>query len=256
MKIEEEKSEEQNLSPNELSNAEMIKKMQEQIDALLSQKAAPQMGANETATAITQLVEKLKEKPDSEKYGGEDTYTRPEDIDPDDMMEEGRTFFSHQVYYVIADDKRSGHNVRTPFGKAIEFIYQSTKQVKTGNETRLHNISTYTTHSKKEEAWILEHKFYGAIFFSSHTEALSVDARKATKLAKIIIVLQRYEVHKIIKMAKDNGIPPSENIPALRISLANFLAEKEIRAEEESNRVRVKEAIIDKEVFNIESASE
>jgi len=230
-----------------VTNNEMFLAMQKQIDELKKIKNVP--GSESTAEVLRELVAELKQKPDSEKYGGEDTYTRPEDIDPEDVLDEGVTFFSHQVAYVIADDKRNGHNVRTPFGKAIKFVYQSTRQVKTGNETKLHNLSTYTSFSKKEVQWIRDHKFFGTIFFSSHSKALTTDAVKASRLAKIIVTLQRYDVHKVIKMAKGLGIEPSEDINGLRIAIANMQADNEMKAEAESNQLRVREAIIEKEIL-------
>ena len=234
-------------TPEVITNEEMFKAMQKQINELKALKAVPE--SESTADILKQLVSELKQKPDSEKYGGEDSYTRPEDIDPSDILEEGVTFFSHQVAYVIADDKRDGHNVRTPFGRAIKFTYQSTRQVKTGNETRLHNLSTYTSYSKTEVEWIESHKFFGTIFFSSHKKAFSTDAVKASRLAKIIITLQRYDVHKVVKKAKGLGIEPSEDINALRIAIANMQAENEMVAEAKSNQIRVREAVIEGEIL-------
>ena len=250
MKLEEEnKGSEEKKVPvqSDISNKEMFLKMQKQIDDLTALKSVP--AAESTVDVLKELVSQLQNKPDSEKYGGEDTYTRPEDIDPEDVLDEGVTFFSHQVFYVIADDKRNGHNVRTPFGKPIIFMYQSTRQVKHGNETKLHNVSAYTSYSKKEVEWIREHKFFGTIFFSTHTKAMSVDAIKASRLAKIIITLQRYEVHKVVKMARDLGIEPSQDIQGLRIAIANMQAEREMKAEEQSNLIKVRESIIEKDIL-------
>lgn len=249
MKLEEENKSEKESNKKEVvvpaaDNNDLVKELLEEVRKLKEKSAE-----SDTILAIKELVAGLKERPDSEKYGGEDTYTRPEDIDPEDRLEVGVTFFSHQVAYIIADDKRNGHNVRTPFGKAIKFVYQATRQVKSGNETRLHNLSSYTSYSKKEVEWIMDHKFYGTIFFSSHTEALGADAKKASKLARIIVTLQRYDVHKIVTMAKGLGIPPSDNIPALRIAIANKQAEDEIRAEEASSAIRLKESIIEKDLL-------
>lgn len=229
------------------SNEDMFLKMQAQIDELIKLKNAPEK--EDTVSVLKALVAEIKQKPDSEKYGGEDTYTRPEDIDPEDVLSKGVTFFSHQVAYCIADDKRNGHNVRTPFGRPINFIYQSTKQVKSGNETKLHNLSTYTSHSKVEIEWIMAHKFFGTIFFSTHSEALSIDAMKASRLARIILTLQRYDVHKIVRMAKGLGIAQSPDINGLRIAIANMQAERELKAEYESNAIKVKEAIIEGDIL-------
>lgn len=249
MKIEE--SEETKKQPVEATNLEMMQKMQDQINELTAQKKSGQeaKGAPDTAEILKELVAELRNKPDSEKYGGEDTYTRPEDLDPEDMLEEGETFFSHQVAYIIADDKRNGHNVRTPFTRPIKFVYQSTRRVNSGNETRLHNLSIYTSYSKTEVKWLREHKFFGTIFFSSHSKALSVDAMKASRLAKIILTLQRYDVHKIVKMAKAMDIEPSEDINGLRIAVANMQAENEIKAEAKSNQIKVRESLIEGEIL-------
>ncbi len=248
MKIEEDNS--GNSAPiPAISNIDMLVKMQAQIDELTAKKESQPAGTNETVEAIKTLVAELKEKPDSEKYGDENTYTRPEDIDPNDRLEVGIAFFSHQVAYIIVDDKRDGHNVRTPFGKAIKFAYQSTKAVKHGNETKLHNVSVYTSFSKKEVAWLESHKFFGTIFFSNHGDALSTDAKKAGKLARIIIVLQRYDVNKIIKIAKGLGIAASQDINALRIAIANKQAEDEMEAESAANLIKVRESIIEKDIL-------
>ena len=174
----------------------------------------------------------------------------PEDIDPEDVLSEGVTFFCHQVAYIISDDKRNGHNVRTPFGRVIKFTYQSTRQIKTGNETKLHNLSIYTRFRKKQIKWTKDHKFYGTIFFNNHSEALGTDAKKATKLARIILTLQRYDVHKILRIAKSLDIPSMQDISALRTIIANKQADQEMSQEDAQNRLKVREAIIDKQILN------
>lgn len=247
MKVVEEKPEQS----EKLTNSEMLVKMQAQIDELTKQKENAPKGSNETVEAITALVEQMKERPDEEKYGGEDSYTRAEDIDPEDIIPYGQgvTFFSHHVAYVIVDDKRNGHNVRTPFHRAIKFVYQSTRTVKHGKENILHNLSAYTSHSKAEIKWLQEHKFFGTIFFTSHKDAMNIDVIRANKLARIIITLQRVDVSRIIKMASDLGIPQSDDVNVLRIAIAHMQVETQMKAEEQANAVRVKEAIIEKDIL-------
>ena len=84
---------------------------------------------------------------------------------------------------------------------------------------------------------------------------MSTDARKASKLARIMTALQRYEVGRIISMAKQHGIEPSQDINMLRLVLANKQADEEIQKEDASNEIRVKNAIIEKEVIPLKQIS-
>jgi len=237
-----------------IDQTELLEQMRLEIKKLQEQQSQPaNSGGNiDVVSALTLLAEQLKQKPDSEKYGGANFYVKPEDIDQDDLIVDGVPFFCHQVYYVIVDDVRQGFPVKTPFGNVITFQYQSTKRVSSGNETRLHNLSVYVSYSKKEVAWLEGHRGYGSIFFKNHVAAMSIDSRKAAKLARIMAVLQRYDVAKVVKMANANGISPSTDINTLRLVLANKQADEEMKTEEASNQIRVKEALIEADILKEE----
>lgn len=244
--IDSEKNEQRSPSVN---TEELLFSMQKEIEFLKKNQENANPKDESTKELITSLVKELKNKPDSEKYGGENFYVKPEDIDRNDLIEDGVTFFCHQVCYVIVDDIRQGFPIRTPFGNKILFKYQSTKKVGTGNETKLHNLSVYVSYSKKEVKWLNEHRGYGSIFFNSHVAAMSIDGKKAAKLARIMAVLQRMPVAGVIRMAGQNGIEPSEEIQTLRLSIANKQADDEIKRETESNAIKVKEALIESDIL-------
>lgn len=250
LEIEELSGSEENKKKSEDTNqTELILAMQKQISELQNQKSRGNKSDVDIADVLKDLVAGLKEKPDSEKYGGDNFYVKHEDIDPEDLIIDGVPFYCHQVMYVIVDDKRNGHPVRTPFGNTIVFEYQSTRRVKNGKEERLHNISQYVSKSKKEVAWLKQHRGYGSIFFESHIDAMNVDGRKAAKLAKIMAVLQRSDTGKIIKLANQNGITPSQDVDMLRLSIANKQAENEIAAEDAANQIKLRNSIIEKEII-------
>ena len=229
--------------------------MKRELDELKKEKESSQEGTPQadTASLMKELVEGLREKSDDEKFRGRDSYVGYQDIDPKDVLKDPVSFYAHKIGYVIVDDKRNGHNVSTPFKRDIVFKYQSTKKVGSGTEAMLHNISQYTCRSKKELEWLEAHTFYGSIFFSSHKEAMSVDARRAGKLARIMGVLNRMEVAKVINMADKNGISMSEDIGMLRIAIANKQANEELAREDQANALRVKEADIAKQLIKGET---
>ena len=231
-----------------MNNDELIKQMQIEIKTL-KEKAEKSAPVSDTSAVLTELVNQLKEKPDSEKYCGGNAYVKQEDIDPEDQLEQGVTFFCHQTGHVIVDDKRQGHPVRTPFGEPILFQYQSTKSVKTGRETKLQTLSAYTSWSKMEVNWLKEHSLFGSMFFENHQHALSMDGRRAAILAQMMITLNTYEPHKINKIAKQNGIPASIDVAGLRLAIAIQQADKQIVAEDEANQIRLKKTLIEEEVI-------
>ena len=240
----------ENKTENVLSNKELIEIAKAELKKELG--LSTPANSDATAEAIKQLVTQLKEKPDDEKYGGENKYVQLVDIDKEDRLEQGVTFFSHKVTYVIVDDKREGFPVQTPYKNVIKFDYQSTKKVGSGKEAKLHNLSAYTSFSKKEVAWLKEHTSFGSVFFMSHKEALTVDNVRANKLARKMTVLNRMDTARVIKMANDCSINQMEDMHALRVAIANKQVDEEMAKELEANEIRVKEARIEEELFTKE----
>jgi len=241
--------EEVNENSGKDQTAELVLQMKKELEELKKEKQSPASGSTDALSLMKELVAGLKEKPDSEKYGGEGTYTKIEDIDPEDYLEEGYSFFCHQVGYVIVDDTRQGMAVQTPFKNVIKFVYQATRKTGTGNETKLHNLSSYTSYSKKEVEWLKKHRAFGSIFFVSHMDALNADSRKAAKLARVMSVLNSSDVHRIIQIAKQNNIEPSQDINMLRLSIANKQVDEEMAKEDQANQIRLKESIIEQDLL-------
>ncbi len=234
-----------------ITNAEMLKKLSDRIDQLEKEKTKGFVSGNDNQESlIKNLAKALRENSGIEKKLGDSYYVSPEDIDPNDVLDPGVSFYSHKVMFVISSDKRQGMSVRTPFGDPIVFSYQSTRRVGTGREAKLHNLSVYTSFSKKEVEWLKSCRDYGSIFFDNHTKALSVDSRKADKLARIMGVLNTYSVNKIVNLATQNDIPQSTDPQVLKLAIANKQADTEISKENSQNEIRIKESIIESELLS------
>jgi hypothetical protein len=228
---------------------DLIKNLQEQVDELKKQKesAAP---SNNQAELLEKLIDKIAgNKADSSNFIFEHNYTTESQIDPNDMLpkDEWVTFVTHKVGYVSVDDTRQGVPVRVPFGK-IQFEYESTKQVKNGKEVDLYNISRYTCKSKKELNWLKSHSKYGSLFFDNIKGARSIDGVKAIKLASVMRGLQSMGQHDVVNQARAYGLNIGDDVNLLRGQIAQMIVDKQIRAENENNRMRVGEAELEAQI--------
>ena len=220
----------------------MFEELQKEIKELKEQKqVTPNPGNVDMAKLMTELVEGLKDKPDSEKYGGKNAYVDQSHIDPDDILdkEDEVTFFCYRTRYLIVDDKRQGLPVQTPFKNEIWFKYSSTRQRQVGKEIELLNLSTYACKSKKEKEWLLEHTLYGSMFFTSIDSNSAPDSRKAAKLVKYMTSLMNMGQSDVVSMAKQHGIPMMEKVHEMRLAIANKLADQEVEKELAANEIRI-----------------
>jgi hypothetical protein len=177
--------------------------------------------------------------------------TRMDTIDLDDLLpdEEQTTFVAHKVFYVVTDAKIAGRNVMAPYG-AIEFKFFGARHSQRGKETDLFTFCCYTTKSRKEKEFLMKHPLFGTMFFTSINEAVSVDARKASKLAKAMTSLLSYGQQQLINLARQYNAPITNDLQEIRASLASKIAEEQMKQEEQSSLVRLKEKVAADELFN------
>jgi hypothetical protein len=232
----------------------LVRQLQEEIKELKQTKVAPsqqqQIAPIDQAGLLEKLVDKIQgNKTDTNGFVFEHNYVSEHEIDPEDVLpkDEWVTFVTHTVGHVIVDDLRNGKPVRVPFGK-ISFEYESTKQVKNGKETDLYNLSKYTCKSKKELNWLKSHSKYGSLFFDNIKGARSIDGVKAIKLASVMRGLQSMGQHDVVNQARAYGLNIGDDVNLLRGQIAQMIVDKQIRAENENNRMRVGEAELEAQI--------
>ncbi len=216
------------------SSEETIRLLQEQVAQLMQNQTSPiKPGADGSnmELLVSMLANALNKKEEQPKTGqfSFDTMHTTGDYDPKDILppQECVTFITHRTFYVIADDKRNGLNIRAP-KNMIVFKYESTKQVKSGRETDLIHLSTYTCSSRTELEWLRNHSHFGITFFDKISTALTIDAVRGANLAKKMLSLQKIGHHNLIKMAQSYDLPVLEDLNMMRIQIAQASVEAEM----------------------------
>ena len=162
-------------------------------------------------------VSKNKEEDTASAY----SYTKEENIDPDDFDEKGVIFCGYSTGYVIVDDVRNGHNVLPPFKKPILFGFMGMRKTRNqqGREV-LNTFCSFTSKSKKEQKWLREHRYFGIKFFETHMEALAMDADKGQKLMHYVDVCMGYDQAQLMTLCKQFGVGIHSDVMIMRKNLA------------------------------------
>ena len=216
------------------SNEELLKALAEmraemaELKANSNKKAESNIGGM-SPEQLAELIAGVSKATASRKDGDSlqmDSFVAERDIDPDDWDKEGLQFCAYGTGYVVVDDTRNGFPVATPFKNVIYFQYAGSQR---GNrnehgEQELATFCTYTSHSKKEQQWLRDHKYFGLKIFESHIDALNVDAIFAQRLVKYIDSLMAQDQNLVIEQCKSYGIPISKDIRRMRVALAQKMA--------------------------------
>ena len=204
-------------------------------------------GATTSSTNdLEAVIRAIKEKTDEEKYGSDgQAYVASDDMDPDDIIEDGVPFYCHGGGYYIADDKRKGRNVATPFRQGIMFTIYSSKRTGSGRDVKQENIARYVSYSKKEVKWLRESSFYGWKIFDDIKVATSAHAKLAFEINKNYTAAKGMPVSTLISECKKLGIEQSTDLENMRLTYATAQAEIAQKRHEDDQLLRSKNAAIE-----------
>lgn len=176
--------------------------------------------SEQMAQLVAAVVKASKTQPDAILSATD--FVNERDIDKDDWDEDGVIFCGYSNGYFIADDKRNGFPVRTPYGNVIVLMFQGFTKTRDNNGKEvLNTFCAYLSKSKKEQQWLRDHSFFGIKFFESAKEALSQNAERAQKLTRFINVVMGMTQDAIITNCKAYKVNISEDMRAMRVGLAN-----------------------------------
>lgn len=227
------KGDAQDLSNDKQGNDE-FKKMQRQLEAmnieLINMKAekanvAPTSYSGMSEKQLVELISAVskasKERPDEDKLNMVG-FVDEKNIDPDDYDEVGVMFCTYGMGYVIVDDVRQGYAVQTPYKNKIFFMFEGMTKTRDdrGREV-LNNFSVYRSHSKKEQKWLREHKFFNSRFFETVAEAMKTNVDRAQKLVRFINIAMGMEQDSMVKNCRHYNVPLTNDTRGMRIALAN-----------------------------------
>ena len=215
---------------SELSQRQINEKLTDQLLSMQEELVAIKLGIvpQDPGGQMAEVIKALRERSDEEKFGG--AYTRAEDINPEDALsaEEAVTFFAYQSQYFIVDDKRNGREVRTPYYTTLHFKYESSRVQKSGKDNNIFSMSTYVCRSKREVEWLRNHTHYNALFFDKQKSELGEDAVYATIVARVMTSLNGMGQIQIVALAKQHGIPLTQDIRSMRVQVASMQAKKQM----------------------------
>ena len=246
-------------APAGIMSAEMQQKLLDQVSSMaekldaLEKKNTESKSADSSENLIRELTRALGNKGSLDQLDATG-YIDANLIDKDDILSEDEIvrFYAHVSTYVIVDDLRHGTPVRTPFGNVIKFEYIASKTSGSGKHKEIEHSCVYRCRSKKEAEWLKEHALYGTMFYSSGKDNMTIDGKKATRMALLMKNLMGLEKHQIMSMCQQNGIEMMEKVSDMRMALANKLSSDIMDREKEADGERVKEMLFTKKEFEIE----
>lgn len=195
----------------------------EEIDKYVDERLKEIKGGNSNQDLI-EAIKSLK---------GEDVrdmkYVPEQYIDENDRMDEPAVFFCYKSGYLIVDDVRDGHPVKTPFGNRIWFKYEASKKRQKGKETNHIHIAKYSTYSKKEAEWLRSHSMFGVMFFDRLGEADDETAFKSALIATYYDAYRNANATQLITYCQEMGIEPKDDPQTMRIALAERRAVEDMR---------------------------
>lgn len=173
-----------------------------------------------------------------------------EEIPPGDYDKKGTRFCCPLVGYIVSDDIRRGQRVILPYKKKeVVFEYVSTRRIRTGKYEQIHPYSAYTSNSHRLTKWLREHSLYGTMFYETSTEAVHVDARKASRMADVMRNVRGYELRDLLKRCDEYGVSHTEDPNVMKQNLAYAIVMKEIDGEAESQRRSLEETYKHEKMF-------
>lgn len=208
----------------------------QQMEERKEEKAANTEDLLSIAKEIGKAVGEEVGKAVSPKEKGEEREANYREYDPSDLAE-AKTYFAPMVVWKVPKIRRGGQFINPPFGK-IMFRHLEGGSVRVGNRTQTRYMCSYTTDSKKEQAYLETHPLFNKVFYLSEhqTRVASEDVEYAVKFGEMTNMLLTYQAPDIYRMAgaeewRKEGIriDMSMSLDTIRTELAGAMARKAVR---------------------------
>ena len=169
-----------------------------------------------------------------------------EELDPDDIIEQGVIFTSYGTAFIITDDRKFGKTVKIPGGRPyIKFKHAATKINKRSyNEDEVTTFCTYISYSKKEIEFLRQHTLMDISFYENNPkQAMSQGAKFIQLASNIHNQISSLDKMKLINKAKQLGINPNQEIRVLRSEIAAHVAESMVTQDIEKANKKINEQV-------------
>jgi hypothetical protein len=164
------------------------------------------------------------------------------DYDPADVADP-KTYFAPSSFWILPAAQFGSQQVHAPFGKIV-FTFDHGSAVRFGDQYQTRYQSSYTSRSKKEQAYMEAHPYFGKYFFLSYVDAdkTSTEVSFALKFASNINMLNAMQAPQLLKKAAEMGVKLSKDmaLPKIRTMLAEQMTNQQIREEQEKEAALVR----------------
>ena len=149
----------------------------------------------------------------------------------DDFQDDGITFSSRRIYFVIGSYTNSkGVEVMPPY-KLIKFQYSASDIRRDGREETVVTSCTFTSHLKAEIAFLRGHPHYGVEFFENMNQTMTIDSvyqEFRVRAAQQVVAMTD---EAVINNAHQMGVPKVDKmaIGDLRRALTSTLGDQYVR---------------------------
>lgn len=205
--------------------------MKAMLDEMISRGLkTPSVNAGSDAAVMAEAIAKaVKEqlRPEKDDKG----FVDPSYIDPNDRLEKPEIFFSWRHWNLISFSMKHGVAERPPMGP-VEFIVDSGRWVRSGDESVAHYVCKAEVRSRKQAEWLRKHEWFGIRFFDSVRNLNSSHGEDWARVAqKWATALAAKKPNELLMLAANNGIGTSidEAPEDLRRRLIGKLTEGEMR---------------------------
>jgi len=173
-----------------------------------------------------------------------------DDFDINDVLDEPVMFFTYSLGYMLMDDVKQGHAIRTPFNRPFKFSHLFRQErIGARDKKEFMMVSVCKISSKKELDWLQKHSLYGVKFFEDIRNVRTVDVEMQERLVEANSEIARLSDHEIVQRALGEGVSPSTDISKMKRSLIQAIANKRIT--EKNERVQNSYDRMQREASNV-----
>lgn len=231
---------------------EMITIPKEQFAALMEQmeeRILKKVGSKSNDT-LTEMLETMRDN----NYSGSSREGMPsismDKFDVNDVLPEPVMFFTYSIGYMIMDDVKQGHAIRTPYSRPFKFTHLFRyEKIGARDKKEFMMVSVCKISSKKELDWLQRHSLYGVKFFEDIRNVKTIDVEMQERLVEASNEIARLSDHEVVQRALAEGVAPGTDVSRMKRSLIQAIAQK--RVEEKNTRVQTAYDRMQREASNV-----
>lgn len=181
------------------------------------------------------LTQALTEAMNRDRGYGTPVAIKDEDIDVKDVLEQDAIFWSYGHSFGINSEKRNGHNVIPPYGRAIKFTHSWTDVRGMGKNKSVFKVNTFKTSSKKVAEWLRKSPLYKTRIFENIKSVANIDMYFAQKLTDAANTIAGLEPPQVLQRAQNVGIEITSDYDSVRNQLIQQIAMEEYERSKQIN---------------------